>query len=294
MPKDIRNILNGAVFGSTLIVPGVSATIFAIILGFYDELIGALNHFSKNYGKNARYIAAFLLGIAVGSIAFSSVIMYLLDNFPFPTMLFFVGLLVGILPLVASKTKAPAQRVAPREIGLALFSMVALYALSRGVNTEAFNPADALGSMSLGIVLYVFVAGVINGATLVIPGLSGAFILLIMGLYPLIIQSVSSIGEYLANPGNITLLRDICVVLLPFGGGALIGCLSMARLMEKLMRDHTSGVYAVILGLVLGSVVSMLQNPMVSRGASSVVVTAAGVVALFLGGAASYFMGERH
>jgi len=291
--KDIRNFLNGCVYGMTLIVPGVSATIFAIILGFYDELIYAMNHFKEDYKKNIRYLAVFLLGIAAGAVVFSSVIIYLLENHSFPVMLFFIGLLAGIVPLIALKAKGTARRIAPREIALAVFAMAALYLLSRGVNTAEVDPADAIAGMNAALVLYIFFAGVINGATLVIPGLSGAFLLLIMGLYPLVIYSVSSIGVFLGDMGNLSLLRDICIVLLPYGIGAFFGCLGMARLMEKLMRSYSQAVYAVIIGLLLGSIVSLLQNPLVSGGAASILPIVLGVITFCAGCAASYNLGKR-
>ena len=125
MIKDIRNFINGAVYGTTLIIPGVSATILAIMLGFYDELIGTINHFSEDYRKNIRYMALFLLGVAVGAVAFSSVVLFLLSRFSLPTLLFFMGLLAGMIPLVFSKSKAPGGKVAPREIVIAVLFFVA-------------------------------------------------------------------------------------------------------------------------------------------------------------------------
>jgi len=293
MRKDIRNFLNGSIYGVTLIVPGVSATIFAIILGFYDELIGAINHFSEDYRKNVRYLAVFMLGIAAGAVVFSSLLLYLLTEFSFPTMLFFMGLLLGIVPFTVSKAKGSVHRLAPQEIVLAVVSFAALIALSQVVNTAGMQPAYGASAMSAALIFYVLIAGLINGATLVIPGLSGAFILLIMGLYPIIIQSVSSVGDFLGDLSNLSLLRDIAVVLLPFGIGAVIGCLVMARLMEKLLRDYHQSVYAVILGLLIGSVVTLIWEPMVYQSGMSTPAIISGVLTLCTGCAASYVLGKK-
>jgi len=277
----------------TLIIPGVSATLFAIILKFYDELIKTVNHFSKDRRKNARYLGFFLLGIAVGAVLFSSFIVFLLENAPFPTLLFFTGLLVGIVPLIASKAKGASPWIAPRKIALAAFSLAALFALSRAVAVASVNPAEAIGSMSVSLVLYVFLAGIINGITLVTPGLSGAFILLVMGLYPLIIYSVSYIGYFFLDMGNVPLLRDISMVLLPFGIGGLIGFLGMARLMEKLLREFHEAVYAAIFGLLLGSVIVLLQDLFASQGDAPAPVLIAGAITFCAGCAASYILGKK-
>jgi len=288
--KNIRTFLNGAVFGVMLIVPGVSATIFAILLGFYNELINAMNHFREDYRKNAIYLGVFLLGIAAGAIVFSHVIMFLLDNHSLPTMLFFMGLLLGVVPLIARKAKGTAPRIALREIVLTLLSMFALVALSLGVTTTEVNPEYAADSLNVALILFIFLAGIINGATLVIPGFSGAFILLIMGLYPLVISSISSIGDLFVDLSNLALLRDISIVLLPFAFGAIIGCIGMARLMEKLMRDFHESVHAVILGFILGSVITLILDHLVIRGVMPVVV---GVVMLCAGCAVSYILGKK-
>jgi putative membrane protein len=293
MLKDLRNLLNGAVYGTTLIIPGVSATILAVMLGFYDDLIGAMNHFREDLRKNARYLGVFVLGIAAGSVVFSSVVLYLLDRFHFPTMMFFSGLLTGIVPLVTTEAMGPSRKVAVREIVLTLFSFLALYTLSSIVNTATVDHTDAAEAMSVALVLYVFLAGIINGATLVIPGLSGAFLMLIMGLYPLIMHSISLIGVYIGNPGNFPLLWEICTVLLPYGVGAVIGCLCMARLMEKLMRDFHKAVYAVILGLVIGSVIILLQDHMAYVNVLSALVIITGAATFCAGCAAAYFLGKH-
>jgi putative membrane protein len=269
MLKDIRNFLNGAVYGLTLIIPGVSATILAVILGYYDELIYRINHFREDYRRSIRYLGVFVLGVAIGAVAFSSVVLFLLTNFSFPTMLFFAGLLAGIVPVSISYTKEAATRIALREAMLAIVAFAALTVLSFVAAQPSTQPTDAEGAINVLIVIFVFIAGIVNGASLLIPGLSGALILLMMGLYPLIISSVSSVGVYLGDMGNLALLWDICVVLLPFGAGALLGCLVIARVMEKLMRKYRKAVYAVILGFILGSLVSLFGNPMVYQSGMS-------------------------
>jgi len=293
MLKDLRNILNGAVYGVTLIIPGVSATIFAIMLGFYDELIVTMNHFREDYRKNIRYSAAFLLGVAAGAVAFSSVVLFFLDNYPYQTMMLFKGLLAGIVPLIALKTKKPEQKVSIREITIAALFLAALIAVARLGAVPETDPAEAGGAMNVALVLYVLLAGIINGATLVIPGLSGAFLLLIMGLYPLVIQSISSVGVYMGNLGNMSLLAEIGVVLIPFGVGGVIGLLGMARLMEKLLRDYREAVYAAILGLVIASLITLFLDFTIGGRGLPAAAIATGIILFCLGGVAAFFLGKR-
>ena len=293
MFRDVKNFLNGAAFGMTLIVPGVSATILAIILGFYAPLLGAINHFRDDRRGNARYLAAFLVGVAAGAVLFSSAIMFLLARHTFPVMMFFIGLLAGSVPFIASKSTVAPRRIAPREVLLAAAALVALVALSFGTNAAPVNPEEAVGSMSAPLLMLVLLAGILNGATLVIPGLSGAFILLVMGLYPLVVSSISSIGGWLADLGNLALFRDIAIVLLPYGAGALVGCLVMARVMEKLMRDFSVSVHAAILGLILGSLAVLARTTLPDLDGASWATVAAGALAACAGFAAAFVLARR-
>ena len=291
MLKDFRNLLNGVVYGMTLIIPGISATILAIILGFYDDLIFRINHFRKDYRGNTRVLGVFLAGIACGAVAFSSVIIYLLENFSFPTMLFFIGLMTGITPHVFSKAKGSSKRIKLRETLLAVFSIAALVFLSLGITGE--TSAELINASNITLMFYILLAGIINGATLVIPGLSGALLLLIMGLYPLVISSISYIGVFLGDMGNVSLLGDISLVLLPFGLGGVIGFLVMARLMEKLMRDFNESAHAVILGLILGSIIMLSYNQLTGIGNISTLSQTAALIMFCAGCAAAYLLGKR-
>jgi putative membrane protein len=130
MVKEIRDFLNGLAFGITEIVPGVSGGTVAIILGFYGELIETVNHFTEDYRKYLRFLFPFLLGMTVGILVFSSIINYLLTNHSFPTMLFFIGLIVGIVPIIYSKVKEPGRWFTPKEIALIISPILLLFVLS--------------------------------------------------------------------------------------------------------------------------------------------------------------------
>ena len=280
MLKDIKNLFNGSVYGMTLVIPGVSATILAIILGFYDELLYTMNHIREDKRKNIRYLIFFVIGVAVGTVLFSRLITFLINTFSLPTMLFFAGLLTGIIPLTYSYAKGPAARISIREIVLAIAAIIGLYLLTVGFTEPEIAPGYN-GGPDVMVILFLFAAGIVNGATLVIPGLSGAFILLIMGLYPIIISTVSDIGTFLANPTNFDLFIEIALVLAPFGIGALIGVIFMAKLMEKLLKSYHKQVYAVIMGMVIASVVTLFQNPIVYQsGVSTPAIIIGGLLAI--------------
>ena len=105
MLKAIRNFFNGLAFGITETIPGVSGGTIALILGFYFELIETINHFTENFKKRLQFLIPLIIGVVSGILLFSSLINFLLMYFSFPTMLFFIGLISGIIPHIYARAR---------------------------------------------------------------------------------------------------------------------------------------------------------------------------------------------
>ena len=293
MVREVKNFFNGLAFGVTQIVPGVSGGTIAIILGFYGELIETVNHFTEDYRKHLRFALPFLLGTIAGIIMFSSIIHYLLTNYSFPTMLFFIGLIVGIIPLVYCKVKNPGRGLEPGEIALVALPALALMAISELKGVFVTNPAEIIDNMSAFFMVYIFLSGIIAAMALVIPGVSGSFVLLLLGIYPLATYSLSSIRHLLADATNMPLMLDIGKVLLPLGIGVIIGGLSMARLIEKLLKNYYKVTYSIILGLLLGSVYVLFKEPIVFQSGTSEIIIIIGSVTFLSGCIISFYLGNK-
>ena len=285
--KVIRDFLNGLAFGIIETVPGVSGGTIAIILGFYSELIESLNHFTENAKKYTKFLIPISLGIATGLVIFSSIMNYLLEYVSFPTMTFFIGLTVGIIPLIYVKVKEPKQWFKSKELALILiaFFTVLVMANLKPLPVESINHIDAP------FMLFIFLAGIVAAIALVVPGISGSFILLLLGIYPLVTYSVSSIGVLLTDITNTSLMLDIIKVLVPLALGIIVGGLSMARLIENLLKNHYKTMYSIILGFLLGSVCVLLRESF--QSGPSVLIIIAGVTTFLLGGIISFSLGKK-
>jgi len=288
----IKNFLNGLAFGITETIPGVSGGTIAIILGFYDELIETVNHFTEDCLKYKKFLLPFLLGVATGIIVFSSVIYYLLTNFSFPTMTFFIGLIIGIIPLIYLKVKEPGHFFNSK-MTLILLPFFALLIISNLKPISVINPAETIKHINAPFMLIILFAGVIAAAALVIPGISGSFMLLLIGIYPLVTYSVSSLGYFLADITNFSLMQDIAKVLAPLGVGIIIGGLSMARLIEKLLKKYYKTIYSIILGLLLGSVYVLFNEPILFQSGLSAPVIIIGAATFLLGCVISFNLGKK-
>jgi len=293
MLKEARDFMNGVAFGITETIPGVSAGTIAIILGFYHELIEAINNFTKDYKKYLRFLLPLSLGIVAGVLTFSSITHYLLTNYSFPTMTFFIGLIVGIIPLIYVKVKDPSRRFKLPEIALIVCPMLFLMAISHLRGATVTNPEEIIYNLDWRSMLFIFFSGVLAAAALVIPGISGSFVLLLLGIYPLAIYCISQIRFLLADVTNLSLMLDIAAVLVPLGIGVIVGGLSMVRLIEKLLKNYYKTVYSVILGLLVGSVYSLFRDPIVYQSGISAQVITVGAITFLGGCAASFSIGKK-
>ena len=293
MKKIIRNFLNGVALGITETIPGVSGGTIAIILGCYGELIETVNHFTENLRKYIKFLLPFLLGVAAGMVTFSSVINYVIKHFSFPTMTFFIGLIAGIIPLVCKKVKEPGRWFNFKEMILIIIPVLVLLVISTLKHLVAAEPAETINHISMPFMLFIFFAGIVAAAALVIPGVSGSFMLLLFGIYPLVIESVSSLGHLFTGVSDASLMPDIAKVLLPLVLGIIIGFFSMVRLIEKLLKNHNKTTYLIILGLLLGSVYALLGEPIIFQSGVSAPVIILGIETLLLGGLVSFNLGKK-
>ena len=293
MLKTIRNIFNGLAFGITETIPGVSGGTIAIILGFYFELIETINHFTEDIKKSLRFLLPLVVGMVAGILIFSSIINYLLLHYSFPTMLFFIGLITGIIPHIFSKVKNPSQKLNAKDILLIAVPFLALITISFLKAIPVTEPAEAIASIDLPYMIFIFFAGIIAAAALIIPGISGSFVLLLLGIYPLVIHCLSKLGLLLADITNTALIVQIGKVLAPLVIGIIIGGLTMARLIEKLLKNYHRTIYSLILGLLSASVIVLLKTPIVYKSGISPLIIAAGIVTLLLGAVTSFNLGKK-
>ena len=293
MISRVKVFLFGIVFGITQTVPGVSGGTVAIMLGFYETLLESVNHFREDWRRHIRFLIMLFGGTAAGIVAFSSVVTWLLAKFPSPIMLFFIGLIIGIVPLTYAKAKSRGGRLSMKGMLYILIPALALMATAHMRAPQNTAPAEVISNIGIPYMLFLFAAGVVCAAAMVIPGVSGSFILLLMGAYNTVMYSVSSIRHLLADFTDIYLMLDICKVLIPFGIGVIIGAVSMVRLAEMLLKRYEKQSFCVITGLLAGSVYVLLRNPGVLHSGISVAGIIIGGAALILGAVISFLIGKR-
>jgi len=243
----IKKIIAGIAIGIANVIPGVSGGTIAVVFGVYSDLIGAASLDIKIIKANFKIYLCLFGGIGLGVLLFARLFKIVYERFPIQTNFFFIGLIIGsifiIFEFVREKEQKSSFKTASKIlwffIGLSI--MLALY-FFKGA---AASSTAAVETLSLGSFIFLFLAGFAGAAAMVIPGISGSFLLLIMGAYYTVIKAITEL--------NIP-------VLIPVGLGILAGIILSARLIGFLMEKFPKITYAFILGLVAGSIRHMLPD----------------------------------
>jgi len=231
--------LRGMLMGAADIVPGVSGGTIAFITGIYDTLLGSIRAFDLAFlarllrldirgaweHVNGGFLSALLLGIGTSIFSLARLISWVLDNHPVPLWAFFFGL---ILASAAVLLRQIAQWTFPR--GLALLAGAAAAA------AIAFSPVASLEFGLAG----VFLSGFLAICAMILPGISGSFILVLLGMYGTVLAAVKALD---------------LVFLLVFILGAAAGLMSFSRLLHWLLHRFHQATMALLTGFLFGSLV---------------------------------------
>ena len=266
----VKLFLKGIVVGVANVIPGVSGGTMAVVCNVYDKIIALISFNVKRIIESWKFWLPLALGMGFGIIAFSKIITVLLEKFPIPTVYFFEGLVAGSIPLIMRKeknTRAKKPALLPVEIAsffLGLALMVAMFVFK---DDSAKESAVALSQMTAGTIALAFVAGVAAAVAMIIPGISGSFLLLALGMYGTILAAVSSL--------NIPILA-------PFALGVMVGLFAGAAAVRLLMEKVPAYTYCLILGLVVGSLITIFP------GIPTGVLIVVSILTFALGFAAAY------
>ena len=272
-------ILKGMIIGVANIIPGVSGGTLMITLGIYEEIIDTISHFLKNFKKNLKFIIPLGIGMVLAILILSKLIKLCLENYPFPTSLFFAGLVLGGIPLIWRKTSAAKKNYSNWIVFVITFAIIVIFAfIDRSNFMIDLNNLNPVGYLTL------FLVGMISAATMVIPGISGSLVLMLLGYYEPIIDTIK-------NLTNFNLLGHNLLILIPFGLGIIVGIVLVAKLIEYLLKKYPIKTYYGVLGFVLASLVAIIK-PMFGMTPSTIEIVIA-IVLLVGGGIIAYKLGDK-
>ena len=270
--KYLLAAIYGLVFGIANIIPGVSGGTMLVVFGCYDKVCGALSLNIKEIKKNIVFLIFFGIGAVVGLLGFAVVIRWLFGSFPTETYMFFMGLIAGSIPLIL-RNATVSQKFTPVcaiPFVLALALVVGLTMLEQSGIVAA--PSDLQG---IGAIALFLLAGFVAAVAMIIPGVSGSFIMVLFGTYEIVI---SSIHIHSLNFG----------VIIPTAIGVVAGLVLGARMITFLLKKYRLIVFSAILGLVVGSLYAIFP-----AGFGLNADTFIGVITLAVGFAIAFIVGKK-
>lgn len=235
--------LIGILIGTAMIIPGVSGSVIAVIFGVYDKSITALTNLFKNFKKNIIYLFVLGSGILTGAIWFSNVMMFLYEKHEIITKFSFIGLILGGIPFLINEIKKKkTEKINVKMFLITLLFSLVLWYLSKNLINLTININNSSKILNF---FLLFLSGFIYSVGKVIPGISGSFLLILIGMYEFVLS-------IMANP--ISAVVASFDKILPFILGLIFGVIVLLKLMKYLLDKKFGLTYSIIIGFVIGSI----------------------------------------
>lgn len=250
----LKKILQGMVVGIANIIPGVSGGTMMVAMGLYDKLIHSITHLKSEFKESMKLLIPIFAGAGLAIVLLSRLFEFLLATYPIPTNFAFCGLIAGSLPFIFKKVKGHSVTVGKIIPFLIFFGIVIFMAV---LGESGGNAADV--SFGFVNVVKLFGVGVIAAATMVVPGVSGSMMLMLLGYYDTIIETINDLIDALIR-FNMTEILRVFGILVPFGVGVVIGIFAIAKLIEFIFKKAEIHAYYGIIGLILASPIAILMK----------------------------------
>ncbi len=253
-------LIKGVILGAVNKVPGVSGGMFAFVAGFYEEFIYSLQKVNRKAFKliwdgrfksfyryvNGQFLSLLIAGMIISYFSVSKILDYFIKHYELFVWSWFFGMIIASIYYIAKDFGAWHRKY----LGYLLCGILV------GVVISFLEPAKENRNL-----IFVFFCGIISVSGMTLPGLSGSFILILLGNYVLLlVDSVNALFDTMANvlqwdfswvynPERIELLKVLAV----FSIGSLVGLVSLSHVLAYVLKRYKKATYAVIIGFIAGS-----------------------------------------
>ena len=228
------------------LVPGISGGTIAFITGIYEDFIEALNNINLKIfdgdlinqftKKKFDFLLILISGILFSILSFSKLLTYLLTNFNIELRSFFLGLILFSI-IILYRSINQIRLIQVQYIFLLIFSILSSFMI---FNMSSFEPKVT--------VLYIFLCGVVCSLAMILPGISGAYILIILGTYEFLVDKISNLFL------DIDSIKIVCI----FGFGFIIGIIFFSKFIKYLLLNFKKTTFVTLIGLIIGSLPKVL------------------------------------
>ena len=255
-----RKFFAGMAIGTGAAIPGVSGAAIAVIFRVYEDIIGAVNNFRKKFGWAIAILIPILLGCLI-AVGICIVLFHLaFRHLMFVLMCLFAGFLIGSFPGITDEVKG--EKITKKAIILIIVGFV--FVIGMGVLSVIMGlQGNPIGQLFVDLPWWLYLVlipvGAVAAVALTVPGLSGSLILLIIGFYRPLIDSVELWAKESFH-GDFTHTLPMLGVVGCFAIGCLIGVVLVSKIMNILLKKWRKETFFTIIGFIAGSVFVLFFN----------------------------------
>ncbi len=248
-----RGSIGGVLMGLANLVPGISGGTMLLAAGVYPHFISAIAEVTtfKFRPRSMVLLGTIVVSATLAILLLAGLMRSLVIEQRWIMYSIFIGLTLGGLPLVWRMAKPATPAVFAGAIGAFLF----MVAMQLGLGTSG-NGGDASS-------MFLFLSGLAGASAMILPGVSGGYLLLILGQYESILGSIDTLKRGLLGGPDIDLILESMTVVIPVGIGVVVGIVGVSNLLRWLLDRYAKATLGVLLGLLLGAVVGLwpFQHP---------------------------------
>lgn len=251
----LLNCLKGITIGAGAILPGISSGVFCVIFGIYEKLLDSILNFFCDIKNNFKFLLPIMIGSVLGIILLGNLLNYCLYQFPIQTKSLFIGLILGSIPTLVKEIHTK-EKFKPSNLiyfSVALLIGIICIFLENSLNTYTSENVTFP---------YLILCGFCMSVGIVVPGVSSTIILMLLGVYGIYLNSVSSL---------------YFPVLIPIGIGVILGGFCFMKLTKYLLDCFYVPTFYCIIGFTVGSIFVLLP------AFSSIIDVIIGILSTFLG-----------
>lgn len=232
MKKFLINTIKGVTIGAGAILPGISSGVLCVILGIYEKLLDSILNFFKDIKTNFRFLMPLIIGGIIGVFLFGNMLNYVMYQYPIQAKSIFIGLILGTIPTLIKEVNQK-EKFKKNYIAFLLIALVI------GIVTVILENNMQLDNTNTVSFIKLLISGLCMSIGFVVPGVSSTIILMLIGVYSLYLQSISTL--YMP-------------VLVPMGIGLILGCVICMKITKFLLDKCYAPTFYSIIGFTLGSI----------------------------------------
>lgn len=243
-------MLCGAFLGISVIAPGVSGSIMAVMMGIYDELINIISNPFKKLKENIIYAFPMVMGAGLSVLLFINLLELMFSSYPTPSYLLFISLIAGSMPAVLKEGMKNGfkKRYLIGTVSALSFAL-GIGLLSKSDFSFGLGAVSSLKSQ----IAYFALSGGISGMTSMVPGMSVSMMLMMLGVYEPLLFAVSELTKLTDIPSNL-------FIIIPTGICFVIGMIVLSNVTKIVFKKFRGLAYFMVLGFMSGSLISVFPG----------------------------------